>query len=58
MNLFVSKASPLGHGSQDSIFKPHRVKFFENMKVERITAGSLFNFAIDDKGRIYYWGCG
>lgn len=28
------------------------------MSVERITAGSLFNFAIDEKGRIYYWGCG
>ena len=28
------------------------------MNIERITAGSLFNFSIDDKGRIYYWGCG
>lgn len=28
------------------------------MIVDRITAGSLFNFAIDDKGKIYYWGCG
>lgn len=58
MNWFVSRASPLGHGSQQSISKPRRVKFFENIPIERITAGSLFNFAIDDKGRVYYWGCG
>ena len=34
------------------------VKYFENIKVERITAGNKFNFAIDDAGKIYFWGCG
>ena len=28
------------------------------MKIQRITAGNLFNFAIDEKGQVYYWGCG
>ena len=28
MNMFTSKASPLGHGSQDSISKPKMVKYF------------------------------
>lgn len=33
MNWFVSNASPLGHGSQDSIHHPKLVKYFENIKV-------------------------
>ena len=58
MSIFSSKASQLGHGNQDSLHKPKMVKYFENIKVERITAGNKFNFAIDDAGKIYFWGCG
>ena len=56
--MFVSNASPLGHGNQESIFTPARVRFFDNIKIKRITAGGVFNFAVDESGKIYYWGCG
>lgn len=39
MNLFVSKASPLGHGNQENVFTPARVRYFDNIKIKRITAG-------------------
>ena len=58
MKLFMNYAGALGHGTQESYSRPKIVKAIQEQNIKRISAGSKFNIAMNDKGQVFNWGNG
>ncbi|CAG9322189.1 unnamed protein product [Blepharisma stoltei] len=47
----------LGTGDKKSYNKPEKIKYFENIYIEKVSAGQ-HSAALSDKGNLYVWGTG